>query len=324
MPQSKPPSQSGQWNQPEPEQPNQQPSRPFIKQLQPSEPDQPDQQQLSQPQWQQPQYSQPPEAYYPPTQPQLPRKRMRRQDKIAVWFIAALVIVSAMIVISIIATGGAPANNASSNGQTTSTGVSVHLTATDVSFQQTAVAASNSLTPIDFTQTPIVTNVPVTPVPTFATFADGTFQVGSDIQPGTYRTQSGSSGCYYARLKGFSGTIDDILSNNNTDDPAIVTILPSDKGFESQNCGTWTKDLSQITTSKTTFDDGMYIIGTDIEPGTYKNAGSSGCYYARLSGFTGTIDSIIANNNTDAPAIITIAASDKGFESTRCGMWTKL
>jgi hypothetical protein len=138
------------------------------------------------------------------------------------------------------------------------------------------------------------------------------------------KTYPGSPGCYYARLKGFGGTLDDILANNNTDNPAIVTILRSDKGFESQNCGTWTSDLSQITTSKTTFDDGMYIVGTDIQPGTYKSIGASGCYYARLSGFTGTFDSIIANNNTDAPAIITIAASDKGFESTRCGTWTKL
>ena len=162
------------------------------------------------------------------------------------------------------------------------------------------------------------------PQPIFANFGDGIFQVGKDIQPGTYRTRVGSSGCYYARLKGFSGTLDDILANNNTDAPAIVTIAKTDKGFESTNCGTWTQDLSQITTSKTSFDDGMYLVGTDIAPGTYKNSGSSSCYYARLSGFTNTIDSIISNNNTDAAAIVTIAASDKGFESTRCGTWTKL
>lgn len=158
---------------------------------------------------------------------------------------------------------------------------------------------------------------------TFLTFGDGTFQVGKDIQPGTYRTRVGSSGCYYARLSGFGGTLGEILANNNTDAPAIVTIAKTDKGFESQNCGTWTQDLSQITTSKTTFGDGMYIVGTDIEPGTYKNTGSSGCYYARLSGFTNTIDGIIANNNVDTPAIVTIAASDKGFESTQCGTWTE-
>jgi hypothetical protein len=118
-------------------------------------------------------------------------------------------------------------------------------------------------------------------------FGDGTQRVGSDIQAGTYRTRKGSAGCYYARLSGFSGGVEDILANDNTDDPAVVTIEPTDTGFESRSCGTWTQDLSQITDSTTSFKDGTYIIGTDVEPGTYRSSGSSGCYYARLSGFDG-------------------------------------
>lgn len=161
------------------------------------------------------------------------------------------------------------------------------------------------------------------PTPSYAHFDDGTFQVGKDIQPGTYRTRVGSSGCYYARLKGFGGTVDDIITNNNTDAPAVVTIAATDKGFESQNCGTWTQNLSQITSSKTSFEDGIYIIGTDITPGTYKNTGEQGCYYARLRGFSGSISDIIANDNVDAATIITISATDKGFESNGCGTWTK-
>ncbi len=162
-----------------------------------------------------------------------------------------------------------------------------------------------------------------TPAPQYAHFGDGTFQVGKDIQPGTYRTRVGSSGCYYARLKGFSGSVSDIIANNNTDAPAVVTISSSDKGFQSQDCGTWTKDLSQITKSKTTFGDGIYIVGTDITPGTYKNTGDQGCYYARLKGFGGTIGDIISNNNVNAVAIVTISKSDKGFQSSGCGTWKK-
>src|SRR6266487_4109390 len=161
------------------------------------------------------------------------------------------------------------------------------------------------------------------PAPSFAHFGDGTFVVGKDIKPGTYRTRTGSPGCYFARLSGFGGTVGDIISNANTDNPAIVTIAASDKGFQSTNCGTWTKDLSAITTSKTSFSDGMYIIGPDIEPGTYKSGGQQGCYYARLSGFGGTVDDIISNANTDTAAIVTISASDKGFQSDSCGTWTR-
>jgi hypothetical protein len=161
-------------------------------------------------------------------------------------------------------------------------------------------------------------------VVTYAQFDDGTYVVGQDIQPGTYRTQGASMNCYYARLSGFGGTLDDIIANNNTDDPAIVTISDTDKGFESTNCGTWTKDLSAITTSNTSFGDGMYIVGTDIQPGTYKNGGQSGCYYARLSGFGNTTDDIIANDNSDTPVVVTISADDKGFQSNRCGTWVRV
>ena len=155
-------------------------------------------------------------------------------------------------------------------------------------------------------------------------FGDGTHRVGEDIPPGMYRTREGSPGCYYARLAGFGADLDDILANNNTDAPAIVTIEPTDVGFESRDCGTWTQDLSAITQSKTSFGDGAYIVGTDIEPGTYRSSGSSGCYYQRLSGFNNDLDSIIANANTDTPAVVTIEPTDKGFETKQCGEWTRI
>jgi hypothetical protein len=153
---------------------------------------------------------------------------------------------------------------------------------------------------------------------------DGTYQVGTDIQPGTYRTREGSPGCYYERLSGFSGEFDDILANGNTDAPAVITIKPTDAGFTSQGCGTWTKDLSAITESKISFGEGAYIVGTDIDAGTYRNSGSSGCYYERLNEFTGDFDAIIANGNTNASAVVTIAPTDAGFQSQDCGTWSKL
>jgi len=155
-------------------------------------------------------------------------------------------------------------------------------------------------------------------------FGDGTHRIGQDIQAGTYRTRKGSAGCYYARLSGFSGGLEEILANDNTSDPAVVTILETDAGFESKRCGTWTQDLSPVTQSTTSFEDGAYIVGTDIEPGTYRSSGGSGCYFSRLSGFTHDLGTILANNVTDEPAIVEIAPTDAGFESKRCGTWTKM
>jgi len=158
----------------------------------------------------------------------------------------------------------------------------------------------------------------------FPSFKDGTHIVGKDIQPGTYRAKKPTVSCYYARLSGLSGAMDEILANNNTSNPAVITIAETDKGFQSRGCGTWTQDLSAITTDKTTFADGIYIVGTDIEPGTYKNKGQTGCYYARLKDFSGGMGSILANQNTDDPAVVTILATDKGFQSNRCGTWEKV
>ena len=95
-------------------------------------------------------------------------------------------------------------------------------------------------------------------------------------------------------------------------------------GFQSTRCGTWTQDVSAITSSKTSFGDGTYIVGTDIDPGTYRNSGSAGCYYVRLSGFTHDFSNIIANQNTDAQAVVTIAPTDARFQSKRCGTWTNI
>jgi hypothetical protein len=43
-----------------------------------------------------------------------------------------------------------------------------------------------------------------------------------------------------------------------------------------------------------------------------------------LSGFTGGLENIIANGNADAPTVVTIAPTDAGFESQRCGTWTRV
>jgi hypothetical protein len=70
------------------------------------------------------------------------------------------------------------------------------------------------------------------------TIGEGTYIVRTDIAPGTYRS-SGGSGCYWARLRTFAGGLNAIITNNNTDTPAIVQIASADRGFTSTRCGTW-------------------------------------------------------------------------------------
>ena len=67
---------------------------------------------------------------------------------------------------------------------------------------------------------------------------------------------------------------------------------------------------------------GTYLVGTDIQAGQYRSAGSEGCYWARLRSTSGR--DIIANGLSDGPQVVTISASDAAFETSRCGTWTKV
>lgn len=72
-----------------------------------------------------------------------------------------------------------------------------------------------------------------------STFGDGIHIVGDDIAPGTYRSEV-TDFCYWARLSGFSGDFDDLITNGTTDaGQVIVEISDTDVGFESSGCGTW-------------------------------------------------------------------------------------
>lgn len=172
--------------------------------------------------------------------------------------------------------------------------------------------------------TPQLTPKP-TPAGPATTFGSGTHIVGIDIAAGTYRNSDSSGGCYWERLSGFGGTFEEVISNNFTEYLQIVTIKPSDAGFTSQDCGTWSPLGGPITSSPVApFGGGIYLVGTDIAPGTWRNQASEGCYWERLSGFSGDFDDIISNEFSDAQQVVTISASDVGFSSEDCGTWTKI
>lgn len=152
---------------------------------------------------------------------------------------------------------------------------------------------------------------------------DGTYRVGTDIQAGTYRSVGGRF-CYWARLSRLGGALDSIKADEMANyGPTVVTILPSDRGFETRACAPWSSNLKRITKSKTRFGQGTFIVGTDIAPGTYRNRSASGCSWARLRAFTGDRGAILASADDSGPTKVTIARSDRGFKSHGCGTWSR-
>jgi hypothetical protein len=147
--------------------------------------------------------------------------------------------------------------------------------------------------------------------------------VGRDIQPGVWRTRTPSSSCYWERLSSLSGDDSATIENDIGNGPMIVDIGKSDKGFKTQNCGKWTQNLSAITTNQdASFQDGTFIVGTDISAGTWEADSPKTCYWERLSGFSGGGGDTIANDNYSG--IVEIQSSDVGFVSKSCGTWTKV
>jgi len=153
-------------------------------------------------------------------------------------------------------------------------------------------------------------------------FGEGTHLVGTDIQPGVYRTEGEVR--YFARLSGVSGEFGDIIANETPDDgPVLVEIKEGDVAFESNGDGEWyLLDDSYQPEQQTSFGPGWWLVGKDIKPGLYRSeVGIS--YHERLSGVGGELGDILANEAfSDGPIVVEIKSGDVAFHSSGEGYWS--
>ena len=70
------------------------------------------------------------------------------------------------------------------------------------------------------------------------------------------------------------------------------------------------------------FGDGTFIIGLDVASGTWRSQGGDSCYWERLSGFSGELKHVEANDIGGSNNIVTIQSTE-GFSSANCGIWTR-
>ena len=79
------------------------------------------------------------------------------------------------------------------------------------------------------------------------TFGSGTWEVGVDIEAGTYVSRRDENVpfnnpfCSWERLSGLGGTISETITAGLTDGNAIVDIEPDDIGFTSIGCEEWVR-----------------------------------------------------------------------------------
>jgi hypothetical protein len=197
-------------------------------------------------------------------------------------------------------------------------GFSIVARATGYIDKTALVTVVASGTTLNFTLTP---SVPKTQ------FGAGQYRVNIDIAAGRYYANP-ITNCYWevnATASG-SGTI---LANRFIDFDAgqeIVDILPSDPFFETRSeCGTWFNTPRPAPPSGT-LTPGRWLVGTQVQPGTYASTVAMNCYWERTSNFRGSHADILGNAfiSTAGQRFVTIVAGDAGFYSTsECGTWTK-
>ncbi|WP_223188435.1 hypothetical protein [Streptomyces sp. TRM68416] len=129
--------------------------------------------------------------------------------------------------------GSAGAGDSDSTSSTPTATVTATTTATET---ETEAAPPTK-------ETPAPTPTPTKKAPGGEIPGDGTYIVGEDFKPGTYRTDgpkdSAIPDCYWARMSGTSGELDEIIANGNTAGPTTVTISASDEAFQTTGCKTW-------------------------------------------------------------------------------------
>jgi hypothetical protein len=154
--------------------------------------------------------------------------------------------------------------------------------------------------------------------------------VNSSIPPGRYVAENAQSGCYWERLSGLGGTLDEIIANDyqGFTGRAIVDIRASDLAFKFKaNCGPFKSYVAPAAPPATSIPPGAHVVGAHIQSGTYATQAAYGCYWERVTSFDGTTASIIANDfvSTAGVQYVTISSTDTGFVSDAdCGTWQRL
>jgi len=149
-------------------------------------------------------------------------------------------------------------------------------------------------------------------------YSDGTYLVGSDIQPGLYRVELSSSFMpmgYIERLKGLSGDFEDIISNEMLLGDGYFEIPEGDKAVSLQGIEIYRIDLDTYRPEPgSEFSDGIYLVGYDILPGTYRvkleDSGLGMGYTARLRAVRYDFDDIIANDVVTGDGYLEIKRAD--------------
>ncbi|WP_305064312.1 hypothetical protein [Methanococcoides sp.] len=157
---------------------------------------------------------------------------------------------------------------------------------------------------------------PETETPISNAIQEGTYKVGSDIQPGLYKVivkDSYVDMAYIDRSKDASMEFDSIIANGIISNSGYVRIKESDAYVKIQGATLYPEDTIE-TNIRDVFEDGVYLVGVDIASGTYKvevtDTTTNMGYVERQSDVSMEFDDIIANEIFQGQGYVEIMSSD--------------
>lgn len=127
--------------------------------------------------------------------------------------------------------------------------------------------------------------------------SDGTYEVGTEIQPGVYRV-----GRYWERQDRNQETIQNDLTQGC---PSIMVVRASDAYVKIQGEAI-PAAISTMDPIASNCSDGSFLVGQDVAPGRYRLRGSSHVYWERMNRSLDTI----ANDLGSGQLIVVVRPSD--------------
>ena len=145
---------------------------------------------------------------------------------------------------------------------------------------------------------------------------EGTYKVGSDIQPGLYKVivkDSFMNIGYIDRSRDARMELDSIIANGIISNSGYVRLKEGDAYVKIQGATLYPEDTIK-TNIRDVFEDGIYLVGVDIAPGTYKvevtDTTMDMGYVERQSDVSMELDDIIANEIFQGQGYVEIMSSD--------------
>ncbi len=175
---------------------------------------------------------------------------------------------------------------------------------------------------------PKARKVAVTVTTNAAFSGDTELLVGKGVKAGLYVSR-GNEDCFWHRTR-LNSAGEYIAGNEFGTGTRYIQILPDDVAIQTRFCEDFfaapTTPPSSVPTSIP--GDGVYRVGYDIAPGTYRSSAPAdqytSVYWERRANSLGNLNSIIDNESEPKVLEVTVLPTDAFLEVKRGGRWTKV